>query len=117
MLFKKNTLTLDEVTDAITYIAFTSLAMLIKHGNFLNENQRVQMWERRKAIFSGECSKWHASKICVCGDNLARYIASNEILLNRAEDVVLHGSQEEKEEFQAELLSVARPMAIQNKLV
>ena len=91
--------------------------MLFKQGTFLNETQRVQMWERRKVIYSGDCSNWHASKICVCGDNLARYLASNELLLARAEDVGLNGSQEEKEEWQAEVASIARPLVIQNNLI
>lgn len=117
MFFKKNTLTLDEVTDGITFIALTSLAMLIKQGTFLNEKQRVQMWERRKVIYSGKCSNWHASKICVCGDNLARHLASNELLLARAEEVGLNGTQEEKVEWQAEVASIARPLAIQNNLI
>lgn len=80
MFFKKNTLSIDEVVDAILYIALMSLGLLHKFGKFADEEQRKQFWDRRSDSYDGSCSSWHASKICVFGDNLARLVASNDLL-------------------------------------
>lgn len=117
MFFKKNTLNLDETTDAVTYIALMSIALLIKQGKFLNETQRVQMWEKRIGLYKGSCSKWHASKICVCADELARHFTSNEILFSEAKRLLSSGKQEDKEELQGEIFNLARTMIIQKSLI
>ena len=117
MFFKKNTLNLDETTDAVTYLALISIGMLIKQGNFLNETQRTQMWERRKGLYKGSCSSWHASKICVCADELARHFTSNEILFSEAQRLLNSGKQEDKEQLQVEISNLARTMVIQKSLI
>ena len=117
MFFKKNTLTLDEITDAIVFISLLSIGFLIKKGRLLDDKQRVKLWEQRKVIYSGDCSNWHASKICVNADNLARYVASNELLFENCQNVLNEGTQEDKEELQAELATVARAMAVEGGLL
>ena len=117
MFFKKNTLNLDEVTDAVAYIALLSIGLLLKQGNFLNDTQRRQMWERRKGMYKGSCSNWHASKICVCADDLARHVTSIEILFSAAQRLLGSKKQEDKEEFQVEIATLARTMAIERRLL
>ena len=117
MFFKKNTLNLDEVTDAIAYITLLSIGLLLKQGNFLNDSQRRDLWERRKSMYGGSCSNWHASKICVCADDLARHVTSNEILFSTAQRLLNSGKQEDKEQFQEEIAILARTMAIERSLI
>lgn len=117
MFFKKNTLNLDEVTDAVAYIALLSIGLLLKQGKFLNDTQRRQMWEKRKELYKGSCSNWHASKICVCADDLARHVTSNEILFSAAHRLLNSGKQEDKEEFQEEISILARTMVIERALI
>ena len=117
MFFTKNTLTLDEVVDAITFIGSMSIALLLKQGHFLNDTQRRQMWEKRIGLYKGSCSNWHASKICICADDLARHVTSNEILFSAAQRLLGSKKQEDKEQFQEEIAILARTMVIERSLI
>ena len=117
MFFKKNTLSLEEVVDAIFYIALMSLGLLQKFGKFADEEQRRQLWERRSASYDGSCSSWHASKICVFGDNLARLIASNDLLWQSYLLSIQEGHEDTQLELREEMRALAQAMAVQNKLI
>ena len=117
LFLRKNTLTLDDIADGMAYVAISSLSYLILHGRFLNDTERVQFWNKRKKIYSGGCSDWHASKICVLADSLARNIASNELMLAHATNVYSNGTHEDKQDWNAEIASIARTIAIQNQLI
>ena len=72
--FKKNTLSPDEMVDAVVFVTGMSLTSYFITGNLLTAMQRDQMWDKRKHLYQGSCSTLFKAKLTSLAKDIAKHI-------------------------------------------
>lgn len=94
--FKKNTLSPDEMVDAVVFVTGMSVSSYFLTGNLLTAVQRDQMWDKRKHLYQGSCSKFFKAKLTSLAKNLAKRIVTTPDLADFFRSAYSTSSQQEE---------------------
>jgi len=111
-LFTKNTMSIDDMTDLVTFTVLVILADHAQSGGWADGSNRTNIINQRLEQSGHAASFWKLSKLAMLADGVARMLAANAEFM---EDVA--GTLETNEPAHMLIADMARKALFQTNLV
>lgn len=93
-LFTKNTLTIDETVDVVTFVAVSSMYSYAARGGLLSAVERKALCEQRIELRGKQASVMHIAKLAANADRIAKIFIADPRLSQEIVDLYTSDSSE-----------------------